>query len=193
MFKWYQKSTMCIIYLADFEKDKHGINFQDADIRWFSRGWTLQELVAPREATFYDSSWARIGGRADPLVATAIEKVTCIDARLLQSEAKISDYSVAHRMSWAAHRDTTEAEDRAYSLQGIFDMNMSPMYGEGGEEAFLRLQHEIINRSSDLSIFAWNSPSWRSTLHEHRPGRQLFCRKCRHPLFVLRQALLANE
>ena len=59
-------------------------------------------------------------------------------------------------MSWAAHRKTTRTENIAYCLLGLFDVNMPLLYGER-EHAFTRLQREIIQHTSDETIFAWES------------------------------------
>ncbi|KAK3116753.1 hypothetical protein LTR53_002587 [Teratosphaeriaceae sp. CCFEE 6253] len=85
-----------------------------------------------------------------------VSEITGIDERLLRHEAKIADFLICERMSWAARRKTTRPEDRAYSLLGLFDINMPMLYGEG-PKAFVRLQEEIVRSSSDQSIFAWDT------------------------------------
>ncbi|KAI7215808.1 hypothetical protein KC333_g5238 [Hortaea werneckii] len=119
---------------------------------WFTRGWTLQELIAPREVLFFGVDWNQLGS-SHHLVETIAAK-TLIDADLLRRRKKLEQYSVAQRMSWAADRVTSRIEDRAYSLLGLFDVNIPLLYGER-EKAFMRLQEEIIRRSPDESIFAW--------------------------------------
>lgn len=160
MFRWYKNSDRCIVYLEDLEPDG-----ELEQCRWFKRGWTLQEFVAPSEVTFYDKHWDLYGERSDMRLHVSLSSITGIDMDCLQDEAKLASLSIAHKMSWAAGRDTTIPEDRAYSLLGIFDINMALIYGEGGTKAFRRLQEEITKVSSDVSIFAWD-PS-----HPSSPGK----------------------
>lgn len=122
--------------------------------RWFTRGWTLQELIAPTKVIFYNGLWQELG-RRDTLLRT-LWHITKIDPSVLMDRKKLSGVVVARKMSWAAHRATTRLEDRAYSLLDIFGVNMPLLYGEG-EKAFIRLQEEIIKTSTDHSIFAWSS------------------------------------
>ncbi|KAG6368962.1 hypothetical protein INS49_003181 [Diaporthe citri] len=154
MFRWYKNSDRCIAYLEDLEPDG-----ELKQCRWFKRGWTLQEFVAPSKVTFYDKHWDLFGERSDTRLSVSLSNITGIDMDCLQDEAKFASLSIAHKMSWAAGRDTTIPEDRAYSLMGIFDVNMPLIYGEGGTKAFRRLQEEIARVSSDLSIFAWDRSS----------------------------------
>ncbi|KAI8948868.1 HET-domain-containing protein [Xylaria longipes] len=126
MFKWYRDSHICYAYLSDVHSE--GMENRENGIvpfeysRWFRRGWTLQELIAPANMQFFDKA-----------------------------------YSVHTKMVWASRRTTTRAEDRAYSLMGLFDVNMPLLYGEGGERAFERLQDEIIKRTNDQSILLHGS------------------------------------
>lgn len=122
--------------------------------RWFSRGWTLQELLAPNVVEFYDWQWVLRGDKTS--LHKEIALVTGIDDSVLLNRHLLPTMPVAKRMSWAAHRQTSRQEDMAYCLLGIFDVHMSLIYGEGGN-AFTRLQERIIESSNDLSVFAWNS------------------------------------
>ncbi|KAK1966151.1 hypothetical protein LY78DRAFT_711222 [Colletotrichum sublineola] len=126
------------------------------------RGWTLQELIAPATVLFFTDElvgqsrtthWIYIADKAS--ICEKLSAITNIDAPILKNEQPVGQASVAKRMSWAAKRVTTKPEDHAYSLMGLFDVNMPMIYGEGGTKAFLRLQEEIIKVSSDQSIFAW--------------------------------------
>ncbi|KAI1424854.1 HET-domain-containing protein [Xylaria sp. FL1777] len=121
--------------------------------RWFSRGWTLQELIAPRQVEFYDCDWKYFGSKAQ--LAPILSWITGVDPGILKGES-LDQVLVGRRMSWAANRQTRRVEDMAYCLLGIFDINMPLLYGEGAK-AFTRLQEEIIRSSNDLSIFAWTS------------------------------------
>lgn len=143
----YANAVTCYAYLEDV---KDGSQFTAS--RWFKRGWTLQELIAPPHVLFFDSSWIEIGSRAS--LRRIIEGVTGIPARVLLKNASRREYCVAQIMSWAAGRETTRAEDRAYSLLGLFGVSMPLIYGEGGA-AFRRLQLEILKLTTDHSLFAW--------------------------------------
>lgn len=158
MYRWYQNAKRCIVYLEDLEPDSD-LKHELENCRWFKRGWTLQELIAPSKVTFYNKSWASLGDRSDASLSKLLSNITGIDVGCLQNGANLRHFSTAHKMSWAAGRKTTVPEDRAYSLMGIFDVNMPLIYGEGGPKAFGRLQEEITRLSSDLSIFAWNPSS----------------------------------
>ncbi|KAF2971524.1 hypothetical protein GQX73_g2053 [Xylaria multiplex] len=121
--------------------------------RWFSRGWTLQELIAPKHVEFYDRDWRCFGSKMQ--LAHILSWITGIDSDVLKG-GSLDQVLVGRRMSWAANRQTRRVEDMAYCLLGIFDINMPLLYGEG-EKAFTRLQEEIIQSSNDLSIFAWTA------------------------------------
>ena len=120
--------------------------------RWFTRGWTLQELIAPASLQFYSAEWTRLGSLAD--LAFHVAEVTSIPISLLLHETTVEYYCAARRMSWASKRHTTRVEDQAYCLFGLFQINMPLLYGER-EKAFLRLQEEILRVTDDLSLLAW--------------------------------------
>ncbi len=171
MFSWYSKAQVCYAYLSDVDglgSDNPGqpsSSFWQS--RWFRRGWTLQELLAPLEVVFFNKDWVEIGTKTT--LASVISSITRIAPRALDRPLCGSErvphpchrHSVAEKMSWAAFRETTREEDRAYSLLGLFDVNMPLLYGEGGEKAFARLQQEIMKQSSDDSILAWSTHGWR--------------------------------
>ena len=161
MFAWYQKSVRCYAYLSDVSEANMDQEFPKS--RWFTRGWTLQEMLAPTTVLLYDQQWVELGYVAE--YAEQISKITGIDRAALcrkvswrdpslEMENKFGSYCVATRMSWASTRQTTRAEDMAYCLLGIFNINMPLLYGEGNR-AFRRLQEEIIRKSDDDSILAW--------------------------------------
>ncbi|TVY81980.1 Vegetative incompatibility protein HET-E-1 [Lachnellula suecica] len=120
--------------------------------RWFSRGWTLQELIAPKRLVFFGMGWNFIGSKLDLLYT--LSDITGIDPIALSHRCNLEELSIAKRLSWAARRKTTRIEDTAYSLLGLLNINMTLLYGEG-EKAFTRLQEEIIRKSADSSVFAW--------------------------------------
>jgi Heterokaryon incompatibility protein (HET) len=151
MYNWYENSSFCYAYLSDVTIS--GFKDQFPKSRWFRRGWTLQELLAPGSVSFFDQDWNSIGSKSR--LADEISKITRIEKRALKDRFKRQTHSVAQRMSWASNRETTRVEDVAYSLLGIFGINMPLLYGEG-QKAFTRLQEGIVNTSPDESIFAWN-------------------------------------
>jgi hypothetical protein len=160
MFLWYQASKVCYTYLPDLAPedpvDTAEPTGQFARCRWFTRGWTLQELIAPSVVEFYDRDWNMRGTKAE--LSRVISKVTGIENRILRFERSLKGIPVAVRMSWAAKRQTTRVEDLSYCLLGIFDVNMPMLYGEG-QKAFIRLQEEIAKQSNDLTLFAWQALS----------------------------------
>ena len=154
MFEWYAAADVCFALLDDVGDD-HDPRLKDSQFRrsrWFTRGWTLQELIAPAAVVFFSKNWRLIGTKES--LADVVEEITGVDGRVLRHEVALDAVSVARRMSWAAKRQTTREEDRAYSLMGIFGVSMSTIYGEG-QHAFIRLQEEILNRVPDQSIFVW--------------------------------------
>jgi hypothetical protein len=159
MYTWYAKAEVCYAFLADLESSLHYIPWQErlGECRWFSRGWTLQELIAPRHLTFYAKGWVELGSREK--LRAKISQITKIDESILErpSTAALQQLSIATRMSWASNRTTTRVEDIAYCLLGVFKVNMPLLYGEG-ERAFTRLQEEIMKGSDDHSLFAWWFP-----------------------------------
>ncbi|KAI9773659.1 MAG: hypothetical protein M1840_006933 [Geoglossum simile] len=157
MFQWYRNAAECYVYLEDLPPHAP-TGDRLTSCRWFSRGWTLQELLAPEKVKFYDMAWNYRGSKLDLIYA--ISQSTGIPSGVLQGHDALASCSVAKRMSWAAHRQTMRVEDMSYCLMGIFDVNMPLIYGEGAK-AFRRLQEEIIKRNNDLSIFAWNTPQSR--------------------------------
>ncbi|KAH9909538.1 HET-domain-containing protein, partial [Xylariomycetidae sp. FL2044] len=158
MFAWYRDSAVCYAYLADVEAKRAGSLERS---RWFTRGWTLQELLAPKQVVFFDLAWRYMGDRKE--LAGKISAITRIHIGALHDRSTIHDFSIAQRMSWAADRHTTREEDIAYCLLGIFDINMPLLYGEG-LKAFRRLQEEIIKVSDDQSILAWELVDSSSSL-----------------------------
>ena len=166
MFAWYQRAAVCYAYLEDVHFDDYTegyLPWKDhfSNSRWFTRGWTLHELLVPKKVVFYARGWRLLGTKSS-LVRT-VEKITGIDELTLLEPRLIHNASVAQRMSWAARRATTRTEDLAHSLMGLFGVNMPILYGKG-ETAFLRLQEEIIKRSDDHTIFAWGMLN-----HNHVP------------------------
>lgn len=159
MWKWYQQAGVCYAYLSDVpagSRDHWSRNSAFQKSRWFTRGWTLQELLAPEHVYFYDAAWQEIGTRS--ALADEIEHVTGISDHDM---ANLGSISIAAKLCWASARQTTRPEDEAYCLMGLFNVNMPLLYGEG-KAAFHRLQLEIMRTSTDESLFAWTVPGDRS-------------------------------
>lgn len=157
MFRWYREAEVCFAYISDLPPHNGGpvSNWLDnGHYRWFTRGWTLQELVAPDKVEFYDAGWEYRGDKA--ALIHQLHRVTGIDKEVLADSRILPEVPVARKMSWAANRKTTRTEDMAYCLLGLFDINLPMIYGEG-ERAFLRLQEEIARETNDMSLFAWRA------------------------------------
>ena len=123
--------------------------------KWWSRGWTLQELLAPRSVVFMDRHWQQIARL--PQIVVTVSTISSVDVAVLLKTAPLQSRCIAERLSWASTRSTTREEDTAYALLGIFDANMPLLYGEGSR-AFKRLQEIVSLRLNDLSIYAWLNP-----------------------------------
>lgn len=158
MYAWYQGSDVCYAYLDDvrdaFLDDVGNAAYQAqfSNSKWFTRGWTLQELLAPSKLKFFGIDWKFLGDRMDLSILVSMR--TNIPKEVIRNPSYMTSISIASRMSWASDRRTTRVEDEAYSLLGIFNVNMPLLYGEGNK-AFIRLQEEILKGSDDQSIFAW--------------------------------------
>lgn len=153
MFPWYQRATTCFAYLTDLFLDMPfslGIH----SCRWSTRGWTLQELIAPGCVQFFDKTWTERGSKADSW--ESLWSLTGIPGEVLRIESVVAEYSAAQRMSWASRRVTTRTEDTAYCLLCLFDVNIPLLYGESWK-AFRRLQEEIVRHNNDTTIFARNT------------------------------------
>ena len=161
MYRWYENSGVCYTYLHDVESNSYFPTFRDFKNyrkfngypEWFSRGWTLQELIAPKDVQFFNKDWQLIGDKKS--LSTVLSEATQVPKYILTDGLSSNRPCVAQIMSWAATRQTTRIEDRAYSLMGLLGVNMPMLYGEG-KKAFHRLQLEIIRSSNDQSIFAWD-------------------------------------
>ena len=160
MFRYYSMSSVCFAFLFDVSPVKRRTLVKEGSLfrksKWHRRGWTLQELIAPPFLIFLSNDWNVLGTKMD--LAETLEEITKVPVPLLQMARSVNDFSIACRMSWAANRETTRAEDISYCLMGIFAINMPALYGEG-ERAFLRLQEEIMKQSPDTSLFIWNDGS----------------------------------
>ena len=190
MFEWYKGAEICYAYLADVyhgESAVFNIKSRIARSRWFTRGWTLQELIAPEEVIFVDKKWAFLGTKTS--LKHEIQEITKVAYTVLDG-ASLDTIAAAAKMSWASGRNTTRPEDVAYCLLGLFNVNMPLLYGEGKAKAFIRLQEEFLKNSDDESIFAWRTsqeealekPYW--SLLASTPNQFEHCRAFRKPRFV---------
>lgn len=166
MFRWYESAAVCFAYLSDVASDCNPEARDSAfrKSRWFTRGWTLQELLAPQTVIFFDRDWNQLGDKVS--FSVIIEEISGIEARYIGVDSyashsfdesayeRLSEASVAQRMSWMSGRETTRREDMAYCLLGIFDIHMPMLYGEG-DKAFARLQEEIMKASDDTTLLSW--------------------------------------
>jgi hypothetical protein len=176
MYRWYANAAVCYAYLSDVDIRSGNPSKSFGQSRWFTRGWTLQELLAPKTVKFFENcvstargtfltsettkpveedgcEWRELGSKET--LAEEIAAASGIDIEVLKDNTLVPLRSVAERMSWASRRETTRKEDEAYCLLGIFDVSLPMSYGIK-ERAFLQLQEEIIKLSDDHSIFAWS-------------------------------------
>ncbi|KIK11797.1 hypothetical protein PISMIDRAFT_32021, partial [Pisolithus microcarpus 441] len=155
MFAWYRQSALTIVYLSDVA-DTASLGSSE----WFGRGWTLQELLAPRSLLFYTENWSLYKNspssnhKTDVTVLAELERETGIDRWFLTSFSPGLD-DARSRLQWASLRRTTRPEDIAYSLFGIFNVHLPVMYGESAENALGRLLAEIVSQSGDISVLDW--------------------------------------
>ncbi|KAK0654972.1 heterokaryon incompatibility protein-domain-containing protein [Cercophora newfieldiana] len=160
MYRYYSEAVVCYAHLYDVHDGSTPTqlpsgtdgNIQFSRSTWFTRGWTLQELLAPTDLVFFNSSWSRIGTKAQ--LEDTIATITGIPPRYLH-RPHLRDATISCRMSWVSNRVTTRLEDIAYCMLGIFNINMPLLYGEG-RRAFQRLQEELVKSSDDRTIFAWD-------------------------------------
>ena len=146
MFRWYQNAARCYVYLSDVSKPDNRADDQGAweeafrKSQWFTRGWTLQELIAPKLVDFFSLEGERLGSKLS--LVSKIHEITGIANNALRGEL-LSNFSIKERRSWAERRNTTIEEDKAYCLIGIFDISMVLNYGERRDQAFRRLEEHI--------------------------------------------------
>lgn len=165
MYEWYRKAEKCYVYLDDVSsrrsngKDETPKAWQQSfrESKWFTRGWTLQELLAPRVAEFYSQEGGFLGTKIT--LAEQIHEITTIPLAALYG-APLGQSSIAERMRWTEKRNTTKTEDKAYCLLGIFDVFIPLIYGEGNN-AWRRLQKEIHERCVSNSQYVSRSFSFK--------------------------------
>lgn len=165
-FRLLKMASLCIVYLDDTEKEENAGILDDSshptylhrklgNCRYWSRAWSLQELIIPSTVKFYDSQWNYCGEKHNKDLYNFISQVTGISKRVLLNSDALWETSLAVRLSWAANRACRREEDIAYSLVAIIGVTMQIRYGEGKKRAFIRLQEEILQNTHDTSILAW--------------------------------------
>jgi len=181
MYWWYENVGVCYAYLHDVPdplfptaSDEERYPKFNGWPEWFSRGWMLQELIAPSDVQFFNKNWQNIGDKR--MLAPALENITGIPQHILTHGLCGNRPCVAQIMSWAANHTMTRVEDRAYSLMGLLEVNMPMLYGEG-KKVFHCLQLEIIRASNDQSIFAWSctNDKWTGNILADDPS---FFKRC---------------
>jgi hypothetical protein len=136
--------------------------------RWFTRGWTLQELLAPSVVEFFSREWCKLGDKIS--LKSEIHEATAIPYEALEG-APLSQFSVEERFRWKQNRHTKLEEDAAYSLSGIFDLDIAPVYGEGGKEAFRRLHNKIREQEECLrDLYATDPRKDKKRIEETKGG-----------------------
>lgn len=156
MYRWYQKSTVCFAYLSDVSSQ--GGNSQQSPpawdkalrkSRWFTRGWTLQELLAPASVEFFSEDSVCLGNKKS--LEQQIHDITGIHALALRGGV-LSQFDIEERFRWTESRTTSREEDLSYCLFGIFDISLPVIYGEGKNRAQRRLRQEIANNTNILIV-----------------------------------------
>jgi hypothetical protein len=173
MFRWYQNSAKCYVYLSDVSANQDDENSPDAwktkfgTSRWFTRGWTLQELIAPASVEFFSVEGKRLGDKKS--LERRIQEITRIPVRALRGYP-LHEFSFHERLLWATHRKTTVEEDSAYSLLGILDISITPIHGEGKEKAHERLLEEFNKSMSNPALKPQGGVAWlRMLTYAARP------------------------
>ena len=192
MYRWYEQAEVCLAFLPDVTAEENTSNAEDdnhivvpghsrflkqqfLDSVWFTRGWTLQELVAPKGVLFYDVHLHTLGWKQDYYLQHVVADAARIDVEVLSRPLEVHRRCTAQKLAWVAHRKTSRAEDMAYCLLGLVGINMPLLYGEGLSGAFQRLQLEIIASKTDQTISAFDSQSTDRGMFAHSPAQFLSC------------------
>jgi hypothetical protein len=177
MFNWYQHASKCYVFLADVPYGKRKADTElDAcpwttafrTSKWFTRGWTLQELLAPRSIEFFSKEWRRLGDKVS--LEVHIHEATRIPKAALQG-VPLLQFTIEEQLKWSEHRETTEPEDRVYCMIGIFGVHMTPFYGEGVDGAFTRLMSEAnILRKCLLDMYSSDPHDDKKRIEDTKGG-----------------------
>jgi hypothetical protein len=196
MFRWYRDASRCYVYLSDvtlvYKQEQDSEQFETMwksalrTSRWFKRGWTLQELLAPASVEFFAEDGQCLGDKQS--VEQEIHEITGIAVRALRDN-QLSRYSVDERFKWAENRETKHEEDWAYCLLGIFGVFMPLIYGEGKDHAIRRLRREIDEASKHERVTE-NQEGLPAERFETPPSPTILIPFSRDREFVKRQSLL---
>lgn len=194
MARWYMNATVCVAHLGDVSSLDAQADHRETQLgqsTWFTRGWTLQELLFSSYIMFYDRDWSLVPGfnKRTRSGALALSLICGVPEHCLLDSQFVYKESVADRMSWASRRQTTRPEDEAYCLLGLFNINMPLLYGEGSSRAFFRLQKEIIERYDDETIFAW----LELKPEPNRPQREIMPILAPHPSWFVKRMRLSTH
>ncbi|CAH0058672.1 unnamed protein product [Clonostachys solani] len=194
MFKWYRDSEACYVYLSDVSENQSqpGWELSFRNCKWFTRGWTLQELLAPAKIKFFTSKSEYLGDKES--LGQLIHDITKIPIEALHGSCPLSKFATMDRCAWMNGRDTTRPEDQAYALLGIVDAYLPLMYGYGKDKAMLELHEAIYAREKQnisivqvdqfLSIHHYSDARLRI---QRLSGENLDMTKCYINLAVVRQ------
>ncbi|KAK4961787.1 hypothetical protein LTR10_002278 [Elasticomyces elasticus] len=183
MYAWYRNAEVCYALLSGVTRSDDTVwdeaHTSFIDCRYFTRGWTLQEMLASRKVNFFAEDWTPLGPLSD--IAVLVSRASGVPQKVLNGKRTIFECSIAQRLSWAASRTTTKTEDMAYCLLGILDISLDLRYGESNQ-AFARLQEAILKKSSDLSVLAWTDadPAKAIKLLAHSPVNFRHCHDVVH-------------
>lgn len=173
MFRWYQRAAKCYVYLSDVDVPNDNGDAENTSTawkaplcrsRWFTRGWTLQELLAPFSVEFFSQQGKLLGTRTSLVVE--IHNATGIPIEALGGRS-LSDFSVEDRFAWAAARTTTLKEDKVYCLLGMFGVFLPLIYGEGEAYASVRLKEEIQKRQEATAPAIPSNRAGRKSAQSH--------------------------
>jgi hypothetical protein len=152
MFAYYRNSCICYVYLADVStQDDAWRESQFPNSEWFKRGWTLQELLAPRDVAFFDREWNAIGSKLD--FKDDIAQITTIPPDIISGKQALSKIHPLSRMAWRSGRQTTRPQDLAYCLAGLLGVSIDPDYTETFEQAMIRLWAAVLCLDSDYEVY----------------------------------------
>lgn len=175
MFRWYRNAAHCYVYLSDvsaqvFDSNDPAFRTAFRTSKWFTRGWTLQELIAPRSVQFFSMEGNLLGDKTSLIEEVAT--ITGVPVAALHGRP-LSQFSIDERMSWAEKRQTTREEDAAYCLLGLFNIHMPLLYGEGRRRALRRLRNEIEDSNEVDGLLKWLAPPEFATVyHEYLSERE---------------------
>ncbi|KAJ1323666.1 HET domain-containing protein [Microdochium nivale] len=130
MFAWYRDAHVCYVYLTDVKTTAESDLLRS---RWWTRGWTLQELLAPRDVRFFARGGQYLGDKAT--LEDVIRRRTGIPAAALRG-APFDSFTIEEQLSWLGNRQTTYPEDLYNCLVGILGDSLARRYEGARRRAF---------------------------------------------------------